>query len=396
MYCEKCGAKAKDGAKYCEECGSILKKQPDKRKPLSKKNKIIIGISGLFVILIIAFFAIGSALCKPKRLAVNYFEAALNNDYDALYQYFDVEDKNFTSKKVFKKLNKTKEDKDTKDKVVNYSVISETVSADKLSAVVIINYVTNDSKNDTVSIKLIKNKKNKMLFFNNWKISNSKLETIRDYQIKVIKGSKVEVAGIKLDKYISKSKSTDEFDVYVLPELFNLNYPVKVTYPFGVKIDTSLTPNSYSKSTTLEIDVNKISKEVKKEIEDITLKNIQTIYNASRENKTFDEVKTLISLEEGNLPDFQKSYDEFKEDINDRSYLTEITIKSVTLSDLAFSEEGNLEVSFSYNYDYKTTYEFFGETKTSENSGKYYSSMEYSYDKGYKLVDFDNLKYYFY
>lgn len=396
MYCEKCGAKAKDGAKYCEECGSILKKQPDKRKPLNKKNKIIIGISGLFIILIIAFFVIGSALCKPKRLAVKYFEATLSNNYDTLYQYFDVEDKNFTSKKVFKKLNETKKDKDTKNKVVNYSVISDTISADNLSAVVMINYVTNDSKNDTVSIKLIKDKKNKILFFNNWKISNPELETIRDYQIKVIKGSEVEVAGIKLDKYMSKSKSTDEFDVYVLPELFNLNYPVKVIYPFGIKIDTSITPNSYSRSTTLEIDVNKISKVVKKEIEDITLKNLQTIYNVARENKMFDEVKTLISLEDDNLTSLQKSYDEFKEDINDRSYLTEITIKNVTLSDLKFSDDGNLKVSFSYNYDYKTTYEFFGETKTSESSGKYYSSMEYSYDKGYKLVDFDNLKYYFY
>lgn len=396
MYCEKCGTKAKDEAKYCEECGSILKKQPAKRKTLNKKNKIIIGILGLFIILIIMFFAIGSALCSPKRLAVKYFEAILNNNYDVLYQYFDVQDKNFTSKKMFEKLNETKKDKDNKNKVVNYSVINETVSADKLSAVVMINYVTNDSKNNTVSIEFIKEKKNKMVFFNNWKISNPKLETIRDYQINVIKGSKVEVAGIKLDKYFSKSKSTDEFDVYLLPELFNLNYLVKVTYPFGVKIDTSIIPNAYSKSTTLEIDVNKISKELKKEIEDITLKNLQIIYNTARENKTFDEVKALISLKEDNLISFQKSYDEFKEDLSELANLTEITIKSVTLSDLKFNDNGNLEVSFSYDYDYKTTHEFFGETKTHESSGKYYSSMEYFYENEYRLVDFDDLKYYFY
>ena len=398
MFCEKCGAKAKEGAKFCEECGERLKKPvkkaKKKMKPLSKKNKIIIGVVSVLVLILVIFFIICSNIYKPKTIAVNYFEAVINNDYDALYDYLDVDNKDFTSKKVFKEL--VKED-EASNEVVNYRVTSSSVSSDGLSANVTIKYVTNDSDNETATINLVKDKKNKMLFFSNWKVNNANLETIKNYEIKAVKGSTVEVAGIKLDDYKDDEKSDDDFDVYVLPEVFTLEYPVKITYPMGVTIDTSIEPSTYYNGSTLELDVDDISDDTKNEIENAILKDIQVIYDSAKDNKNFSDIKSNFEYENGDLTELEASYNDFKEDLNGRSTkLTEIKFKEVEISKIKITDESTLQVDFNADYDYKATYELFGETETSDNDGTTYSSMTFAYEDGYKLTDFDDLKYYFY
>lgn len=398
MFCEKCGAKAKEGAKFCEECGERLKKPvkkaKKKMKPLSKKNKIIIGVVSVLVLILVIFFIVCINIYKPKTIAVNYFEAVINNDYDALYDYLDVDNKDFTSKKVFKEL--VKED-EASNEVVNYRVTSSSVSSDGLSANVTIKYVTNDSDNETATINLVKDKKNKMLFFSNWKVNNANLETIKNYEIKAVKGSTVEVAGIKLDDYKDDEKSDDDFDVYVLPEVFTLEYPVKITYPMGVTIDTSIEPSTYYNGSTLELDVDDISDDTKNEIENAILKDIQVIYDSAKDNKNFSDIKSNFEYENGDLTELEASYNDFKEDLNGRSTkLTEIKFKEVEISDIKITDDGTLQVDFNADYDYKATYELFGETETSDNDGTTYSSMTFAYEDGYKLTDFDDLKYYFY
>lgn len=398
MFCEKCGAKAKEGAKFCEECGERLKKPvkkaKKKMKPLSKKNKIIIGVVSVLVLILVIFFIVCSNIYKPKTIAVNYFEAVINNDYDALYDYLDVDNKDFTSKKVFKEL--VKED-EASNEVVNYRVTSSSVSSDGLSANVTIKYVTNDSDNETATINLVKDKKNKMLFFSNWKVNNANLETIKNYEVKVVKGSTVEVAGIKLDDYKDDEKSDDDFDVYVLPEVFTLEYPVKITYPMGVTIDTSIEPSTYYNGSTLELDVDDISDDTKNEIENAILKDIQVIYDSAKDNKNFSDIKSNFEYGNGDLTELEASYNDFKEDLNGRSTkLTEIKFKEVEISDIKITDDGTLQVDFNADYDYKATYELFGETETSDNDGTTYSSMTFAYEDGYKLTDFDDLKYYFY
>lgn len=398
MFCEKCGAKAKAGAKFCEECGERLKKPVKKtnkkRKPISKKNKIIIGIISILILMLVIFFIVCSSIYKPKTIAVNYFEAVIDNDYDALYDYFDVDNKDFTSKKVFKEL--VKED-EASNEVVNYRVTNSSVSADGLSATVTIKYVTNDSDNETATINLVKDKKNKMLFFSNWKINNANLETIKNYEVKALKDSEVEIAGIKLDDYKDDEKSDDEFDVYVLPEVFALEYPVKITYPMGVTIDTSIEPSTYYNGSTLELDVDDISDDTKNQIESAILSNIQVIYDAAKDNNDFSNIRSNFEYENGDLTELEASYNDFKEDLNGRSTkLTEIKFSEVEISDININDDGTLEVDFSADYDYKATYELFGETETSEDDGTTYSSMTFAYKDGYKLTDFDDFKYYFY
>lgn len=397
MFCENCGAKAKEGAKFCEECGTQLKvpkkKEVKKRKPLTKKNKIIIGITCFVVLALVIFFAVCSSVYKPKTVAVNYFEAVINNDYDSLYDYLDVDNKDFTSKKIFKQLVKKQDDY----KVVNYKVSSTKISDDGLSAAVTIKYVTKDSDDEVASIKLVKDKKNKMLFFSNWKVSNS-LETVKDYEIKVIKGSKIKVAGIKLDDYLDDEKSSSDFDVYVLPEVFKLEYPVKVTYPMGFTIDTSIEPDSYlGTSSTLTIDSDNIKDETKEEIENEILKNIQIIYDGAKDSKNFSDIKGNFEFENGDLTDLESTYNEFKEDLTNRSTkLTDIKFNEAKISYIDINDDGALEIDFSADYDYKATYEFLGETKNSDGNGTTYSTMIFAYDNGYKLIDFDDFKYYFY
>lgn len=61
MYCKNCGKEIPEGATFCAECGTEVGKMPVK-KPVDKKQKMIIGIivAAVILVVLIACFAIGS------------------------------------------------------------------------------------------------------------------------------------------------------------------------------------------------------------------------------------------------------------------------------------------------------------------------------------------------
>lgn len=387
MFCENCGTKAKEGANFCEECGKPLnkpeikpKKEKKPKKEISRKTKTIIigGVCGLIIIvwLVLTIFS----KFTPESVALDYFKAVSDNDASELYNYLNVENKDFTSKKVFKKVMKTEEDKN----ITNYAVASSNISTDGLEATVTIKYIVNGVKSNTTKVKLVKDKKNKMLIFDNWKVV-SDTELVEDFQIKVMKDSKVELAGITLDeKYLDSDNSNDNVDVYKIPQMFEASYPVKVEYPMGIKIETTIKPSTYSKRTTLDFDLDDISKEDKETIEKTTLESIQYIYNSALEKKEFSDIKSKFISE---TEEVESTYSTFKESLGKRAEdLESITFTKVTLNKLTITDEGYLKVSFKVKYDYK---------KEEKESSSASSSITFDAKDEYKIVDFSNFKTYF-
>lgn len=392
MYCENCGAKAKEGANFCEECGTPLKKRPNKniskkikkvvpkpKKEISKKTKIIIVIVLAIIIISVLSFLVASMAVKPEKIASDYFAAIKNNDVDTLYSYMDVPNKDFTSKEVFETLIKESEE----DQIVNYTVTNTVVSVDGLEARVTIKYVTENSKSDMVTINLVKDSKNKMLFFTNWKVQTDD-EITNNYQIKVMKDAKVKLAGVSLTKdYLNEKESDDEFDVYEIPELFKMDYPAEVTYPMGITTNLVVNPDSYFNSETLDFTLDDINEEGQKSLEEAVLKNVQYIYDSALDNKNYSDIKDEFK----DNSELEDEYNEFKEHLKNRSDdLESIDFTDITLNRVNLNDDGYLTVSFKANYDYTTS-----EKKDSSA----YFSITFDYDKDYKVRDFANFKTYF-
>ncbi len=370
MFCENCGVKAKENANFCEECGKPLKKRKLPKFDKTKATKIIV-----VVIAIIIFIWLILTVCNkftPSSVALNYFKAVSNNDANLLYDYLNVDDKDFTSKKIFKQIMKNEDKKN----ITNYTVTSSNVSKDGLTATVTIRYIVDGVKSNYEKVNLVKDKKNKFLVFNNWKVV-SNTELVKNYQIKVMKGSKVTLAGKVLSKkYLD---STDgNVDTYVIPKMFTYSYPVEIEYPMGISVSKEIKPSTYYKKTTLSFSLNDITTKDKEKLEKSTLSSLNYIYDNALNNKDFNSIKSKFS---SNNNDVESTYNTFKDSLIKRnSDLKKIEFKTITLNKLSMTNDGYLKVTF------KATYK-------TDSTHSVYSSI--TYDKEYKIVDFNSFKTYF-
>lgn len=396
MFCPECGKKNEEGVNFCEHCGAKIKepkkvKAPKKdKKPLKKSTKILIGIISAVVIIVIAFFLIFSSKYDPKSIAEGYFLAAAEKDADKLYQYMDVENSDFTSKKVFKKVIES----DEKTELLNYTVGTVQKSSDGLSATVPITYtLKGDSNSSTMSIHLVKDKQNKLLFFENWQVSSDDSMITTDYQITTFKDSTVTLEGVKVDKkYLDKKSSTDDYDVYVLPAIFDATYDVTVTLENGIKLQDEISVGSYGDSNLTKLEV---SDDIKEAIEKIAPKTIESLYKSAMDKKAFKDIKKDYEYKGSDLSDLEDNYDSFMDSISEQG-LTKFTVKTAKVDSAELTDDGYIRVTVDTEYEYTVKRSFLGDDK--ENSDTTEDTMYLTFDysgNNYKLVDFYSLDTYF-
>ena len=271
--------------------------------------------------------------------------------------------------------------KETKeDKVINYSVTNSNVSTDNLEAEVTIKYITENGKSQSMQVNLVRNKNNKYLFFDNWEV-NDEAELIKDYQIRVSKGSEVILAGEKLTKnYLEKEDSNSEYDVYKIPYMFKLTYHVTVSYPAGVTVKKEVKPVGFINRDTLDLSLEDLSKKEQKNISEKVLKKINLLYDSALDNKSYSEIKDNFS------EDNEEDYNDFKELLNERFDAKNLKFSNVKLNRVSLDEDGNLNISFKIDYSYE---------KDGKEESSAYSKISFKDVKDYKITDFGNLKTYF-
>ena len=413
MFCAECGTKNEVGAQFCESCGHKLETESvttatpvtpresksfsTKFKEMSKKNKIITVVSTLVVVaLVVVYFVLGN-MTKPEVIAEKFFNALMSYDTDTVYGFIDVDDSAFTTKEMFKKVSMKDVKEDEIPKVLNYTVGEPRTSTDGLSTTVTITYVLEGKdKSDTADVKLVKAKENKWLLFDNWKVNVSGTETVKGYQIKVMKGSKLTVEGVEVDKkYIDSKESDESLDVYSMPAMFGATYDIKITLPIGVELedDINVRKDSYYKYS---LSLSSLTDKVEEKIKSAVKTNVQAIYNGVKDKKTFDDVKSSFEYKDADLTDLKDAYEDLVDDINDSITLTKVDIKEVKLSSVSINNDGNLYVYARVTYDYSLTYQSGEETKTNdENDYDYmYFTFDYANDS-FKLVDASSLNSYF-
>lgn len=400
MFCGECGTKNESGANFCEKCGVKLinEKKPSKLNTISKKNKIVLGIIvGILLVFIITFIILNS-IFKPDNIAKNFFEATINGDTNKIYNYLNIEDGNFTSKKMFTKIYKD-ELKDNSDVILNYKVTKTEKSDDGLSVDVMISYTEKDkSIPKTTEITLNKAKNKKFLFFDNWVIASENFVTEKDIKLTVAKDSVVTIEGIKLDKkYLDEKESDEDEDVYKLPKMLIGKYSAKVKLSVGLVIEDELNINKYYSNYSLEVTDDNIPSKTSKKIETTIKSNLKTIYDAAMNKKSFDEIKSTFNYKKADLTEIKEDYDTLVSNLsNSSTTLTSIDFTDVELTGIDF-DDNEIKVRAKVKYKYEVKYKNYNdEEKTNKSSDYDYLTISFDcVDDDYKMIDTTTLTSYF-
>lgn len=390
MFCPKCGKENKKNAGFCEFCGTKIKEEvkvstPKKKatKKVDKKTKTIIIVVIALLVILIGGYLILQNNYKPSKVAENYFNALMSNDTDKLYDYLGVSESEFTSKKIFKEVYESEE-----SKVINQTITSENITTDGLNATVTIKYnVEGSSSAKTKVINLAKDKNNKMLIFDNWKISENSSLYVKDYTINTYKGSTIKLEGVTVpSKY--KTKTSGNYDTYEIPSIFKGTYDATITLKNGLEMETELKVGSYSST----LNNFELSKSNQSDLEKTIKENVETLYKNAIDSKEFSDFKKDFEYSGSDLDKLESAYSTFANYIKSGG-LTEYTVKKVEVKNLSVNTDGNLYVTVNIDYSYKAKKYSSDETvsKTSDDT----AYLTYDYSKGFKLVNVSGLNTYF-
>ena len=425
MFCGECGTKNKKGDTFCSECGAKLVENIDDNsknivspkskkvevssnnnnnntkvsKPLSKGILWLIISASALVIAIITFVIVCSNLTNPKNVANDYIQAVVNKDSNKLYKYVKVDgDNTFTSKEVFSLYVKD----ELKDlNITNYTITDVKYSFGRLQAKVTFKYtLKNSSSEKSKDIILTRQKGKKYLFFDNWTINDSlDSSVVKDYTLKVAKGSSLIFGGVKVDKkYLDNNKSNTQYDVYVLPQVFTYKTKIKAILPSGLEIEDSVKPSKYYNTHTVSYDEDSMSKTTKDKINKYSSNVINTIYNGIISDKSFSDIKSSFEFKGNDLKKLENSYTELYKDIKDNSNtLTSFKVTNVNIYDVDVTKDGYLEVELKVNYDYVVKYKSYSnEEKVNDDSDYRYMTLTLAYsNNNYYLIDIDDFATYF-
>ena len=416
MFCGECGTKNQKDSRFCENCGTKLVEETkskskstshskktnndslkEKLKKMPKSKKIWYGIVTIMVVGILGFYGVMSNRLSPKNIAKEYFLAVSNGDLNKAYQYLNIEKNEFTNMEMFLTISNRELDDDDKMKFSNYKIGKVEKSKDGFTANVSIHYLLEgEDEPEIVQLTLVKQKSKKFLFFDDWRISNKMaiMDTKKDYKIKVLKGSKVILEGIEVDKkYIDKNSSDEIYDIYKMPTMFTEKYQMKIVLPMGIEIEDTLNVASYS-SYTFHLDEDNLPETLKKQILDRAKSGLQVLYDGAREQKSFDEIKDAFNFKDADLHDLKETYESLAKSLSN-SGLNAIEFTEVTLSSLDTTKDG-YKAYIRAKYQYTVSYTSGEEIKTHDSSSSDSMIIYYSYiDNAFQIVNASSLNTYF-
>ena len=389
MFCEECGTKNKQGSAFCEKCGHKFEQQSVQRekKPMSKKNKIILGVViGVVALLTAAYFII-SAMFKPEKVALKYFKAFTSKDADAIYNTLKLEDSKFVSKKILKEAIGN----DDEIELENYSV--DEVEKDGQITTVVIKYVEKgETKERTKTIRLAKSSEKQWLIFDKWVVDTSDI-IAKDVKVSVPKDSTLKINGIKVPgKYEKDTIGNTVY--YEIPKMIKGKYKVTAELNNGIELEGEMkVSDNYIRFNSSSLGLAESSKkEVTKDIKE----SVDTIYQAVIAKKNFSEIKDKFA--EDYQSDFESLYNDTKKYVmTDYSSLKEFKLNDIKVKSVSIYD-GKVSVTFEMNYDYKVAHKSGDKTEEKEkkNQTDSYAYAKFSLeDKKLVLTELSGLVSYF-
>ncbi|SHO48682.1 zinc-ribbon domain-containing protein [Anaerocolumna xylanovorans] len=391
MYCEQCGTKNADGAKFCEACGAKMemplpKQGPVEVKPVEVKpaevkpvevktiqapakppmktwKKVMIAAVVGIAILLFAGFKMGQSYYSPEKVTERYMKSIQKEDWKQAFSYLDLEKTNFINAESFKEAMDNELDY---SKIKNFTVAQNAMNiggADRkingLAKAMTVYYIADGSSGQQeMTINLIKVGKKEFYIFDKWEVSPETL-LVSDYSIEVPSGMKVSVDGQKVSAD-SLESTEDGIDRYNVKSILRGKHTIEVTSPYTEDVKEEIYPEN---DTTYDYMLSEIT--LKQDVIDGLVKQAEddyiAIYKAALEGKGFDEVKGLFSSDQDVQSEYQGAYESLVEMMknDDGTGITNLTLRDFSggaeyISGYSISPQTiSMNVTFDYEYTSK-------------------------------------------
>ena len=393
MFCEKCGAKNEDNARFCEECGAVLAVEekscvgvngiadsPEKtaftapdldgevsgvsfkdnkslkteKNPMSLKNKIIIAVVAVLVILCGLLYYFGKMATDPKKIVEKYLDSISSHEYAEAYECMDIESTEFTTKDLFVKVMENKNGENEAD-MVNYT-IQEVLDQNPLVKEYDITYTRKGSSGiSSMNVTLVKQASKKWLFYDDYKIAEDGL-IAKDYSITVPEGTEVYIDDIKVDEKYEEEPDTSyssaiKEKTYTIPSIFVGIHKIKVSSPFSKDyvFDEYIEDGGYTNVYGVEL-----TDTAKAEVPRIAEEFVGKYATSAIGKKSLDELKTYFSAD-ADMDNIQDDYDDLMDyGVNEEGF----GVKSITFdrSKSTAEEEYKMGSSYCVSVDYEYNY----------------------------------------
>lgn len=428
MFCQNCGTKNNDASIFCENCGARLEKPVDaarqqeqpvqqeqavqqeqfvqqsvqqeqytqqpvqqeqytqqpvqQAKPKKPVSKLVIAVAAEAVILvasIIVFFNIGNSVYGPEKVAEKFFVEVANQNFKEAYKALDVEENDFINEKAFQNAECNVE----LSEVTEYKVKSTRGGNDEKEIEILYKTKGSSSKR-TYNISVNKQDDKNMLFFENWQISPDAM-IANDFYVCVPTGAEVTVDGVKLGKdYLNKKESDEDFQYYEIPEIFAGEHQIVVTKEGMAEVRALVDTDDYGYSLySMQMD-----EKVLEEAVDVALADFEAIYTAAAQEKKYDAVADLFSVD----VDGEDDYEDFVYDLTGSSYQTLNRISFSNVEAVASESYHNTDkpcvvadIEFDYSVNY--TEDWFGETTNETYDESSYMTLYLVYEDGKWLLE---------
>lgn len=337
MFCQQCGTKNEDDALFCSECGTrlVANHQAVKTKQFSpvtqetiqrthgtKKKPVLLIVLAVQMVITAALVA-GLVLVihnqnSPKKIAENYWKAAMEQQWGKAYEYCDFPDGEFMTRQMYINAMSTGEQPveynayeilESEESAAQSAFTWSTDSSAKqdnesegsvLQKVFYISYVPKGSSGRQIQeITLTRTNKKRFLFWTQWKVTNADC-VVRNVDVEVPEGAKVTFNQVELSKEWASEK--DGLTCYTIPELFRGEYQVEISME-GMKTYRILF-QTYEES--IHISRMEPTDEIKEALAEQLVTDAQEIVQNAIDGKSFSSVEAYFdesAIEENDIKD---------------------------------------------------------------------------------------------
>ncbi len=257
---------------------NIKQEKTNTKKVKSGKNKAPAIVGSILIILILITIVVGTYLfaksLSAETVGEEFILSVMQNEKEKLYNMIIKEENDFITKETFYDYIGSEYYEEIKNLEVEIVGLEEYF--DEMTITYFVKgTIDGEEEEDELDVEL-KKVENTFGMFETWEIDTSAM-MIEDYKISVKKGTKVTIEDIELsDKYLDSSMSTEETDVYIIPQIFNESYDIKLEYKTGKILETRIYTYSKEFSDSLEdLEVTGLGYDIVQE----SLMNLEGLWN---------------------------------------------------------------------------------------------------------------------